>query len=61
MTYNIIKGGVSMTHFSGPYYVYNGELYRKVKMTQKGYHLRNKKNKLVWITMKKIMEIINNK
>lgn len=48
-----------MTHFSGPYYVHDNELYRKVKMTQKGYHLRNKKNKLVWITMKQILDLLN--
>ena len=48
-----------MTHFTGDYYVFEDELYRKVKMTQKGYHLKDKKGKLQWITMKKIKDILD--
>ena len=48
-----------MTHFTGDYYVLEDELYRKVKMTPKGYHLKDKKGKLQWITMKKIKDILD--
>ena len=48
-----------MTHFTGDYYVFEDELYRKVKMTPKGYHLKDKKGKLQWITIKKIKDILD--
>lgn len=48
-----------MTHFTGDYYVFEDELYRKVKMTPKGYHLKDKTGKYRWITMKKILEILD--
>lgn len=50
-----------MTHFTGDYYIYNNELYRKVKMTPKGYHLKNKQGKLKWITLTQILDIIKGK
>lgn len=48
-----------MTHFTGDYYVFEDELYRKVKMTPKGYHLKDKKGKLQWISIKKIKDILD--
>lgn len=47
-----------MTPFTGDYYEHEGQLYRRVKMTPKGYHLKDKTGKYRWITMKKILEII---
>jgi hypothetical protein len=50
-----------MVLFTGSYYVHEGELYRKIKPTRQGYHITNKKGERKWITMTKILEIINKK
>ena len=37
-----------MTHFTGDYYVFEDELYRKVKMTPKGYQQKKKKGNVLF-------------
>ena len=48
-----------MQKFSGSYYVYNNELYRKVLPSKGRYKLKNTKGKYEYLTMKKILEIID--
>ena len=50
-----------MRLFTGQYYEHEGELYKKINPTRQGYYLRNKQGKRQWITMKKILEIIDNR
>ena len=48
-----------MVLFTKNYYVHDGELYRKIKPTRQGYHLTDTNGTRRWITMKKILEIID--
>ena len=48
-----------MQQFSGSYYVHDNELYRKVLPTRGRYKLKNTKGKYEYLTMKKILEIID--
>ena len=50
-----------MLHFTKEYYVHDNELYKKIKPCNNRYFLTNNKGKRQWITMKKILEIIDNK
>lgn len=49
---------IAMRSFTGQYYEHEGELYKKIKPTRQGYYIRNKQGKRQWITMKKILEIL---
>ena len=48
-----------MQQFSGSYYVHDNELYRKVLPSKGQYKLKNTKGKYEYLTMKKILEIID--
>ena len=50
-----------MKHFTKDYYVYNNELYKKIKPQRQGYRLINKEGKRKWITLAQIIDIINKK
>ena len=50
-----------MQQFSGSYYVHDGELYRKVLASKGQYKLKDKQGKYRYISMKKILEIIDNR
>ena len=47
-----------MQHFTRDYYIYNGEVYKKLHPTKKGYRLVNKDGKRVWITLPKILSVL---
>ena len=48
-----------MLHFTKEYYVHDNELYKKIKPCNNRYFLTNKQGKRQWITMKKILEILD--
>ena len=48
-----------MQKFSGNYYVHNNELYRKVLPSKGYYKLKNTNGKYEYLTIKKILEIID--
>lgn len=50
-----------MDHFSGDYYLYNNQLFKKIKPTKRGYYITNKNKKRMWITLAQIKQIIQNK
>lgn len=59
--YNSNRGGDTVQQFSGSYYVHDGELYRKVLASKGQYKLKDKQGKYRYISMKKILEIIDTK
>lgn len=50
-----------MLHFTRDYYIYNNELYRKIKPHYGRYFLTTKEGKRKWITLTQILDIIKGK